>query len=158
MICACERILDERRREMLRNPALKPTDPRSLESANNLVRIATDKGFTSGKWLLLVQPRHMEAVWRIISKATEKGDLGFASKKKLGPKVHNMLSICVYIRDFTDHSELRRVLLKLKELLPKDTGPPVVFAGFKPDVFTALGLYGGNQWKLEVTIHKEMCK
>ena len=151
---ACEQILAARRGEVQLNPALKPTEPGALECATIIVRTATRMGFKSGKWLLLVKPQDIDAVWQKVKNATEKGELGFASKKKLQPLVRGMVSICVYVRDLTNKSEVRRVLDCLKVLLPKGGPPqypPVVFAGFKPDVFTALGLYGGNQWKLPVS-------
>ena len=44
-------------------------------------------------------------------------------------------------------NEVRRVLLKLRELMPNGV------SGFKPDVFTALGIGTGNAWRLKPTIY-----
>ena len=64
----------------------------------------------------------------------------------------------MYIDDFRDRSDVRRVLLRLEALFQKP-GPAGSSAaanwGFKPDVNTYLGINGGNEWKLKATIYSK---
>ena len=54
--------------------------------------------------------------------------------------------ICVYVADYSNVPDVRRVLGALLALdLP--------FDAFKPDLFTALGLWSDNQWGLKVRDH-----
>lgn len=77
----------------------------------------------SGKWLIYVAPRNVDAVWRKIRDAVEAGKLGGRAKvstalrdglgmgKSSGARV-----ICVYTYDWTDEADVRRVRRTLRRL------------------------------------------
>ena len=59
---------------------------------------------------------------------------------------------CIYVRDFSDRADVCRVLVALQSML-QSLGQKVT-CGFKPDVYTCLGIETGNQWHLPPTIYK----
>jgi len=75
----------------------------------------------SGKWLIFVNPKRLDTVWRKIKYATENGKLGYESKTATAK--HNSLAgkskqkvICVYTYDWTDEEDVKRVRYELKNL------------------------------------------
>ena len=94
---------------------------------------------TVGKWMVFLPQQVVDAAWADIAHATATGELGCSAKvAPIGGTTEAALC-CVYVRDFDHRAELKRVLLKLQELMAKH-GVKVT-AGFKPDVYTHLGVY-----------------
>ena len=121
-----------------------------LESA----RVA---GFTTGKWMIFLSRDVADANWIKIATAVVEGELGCAAK--IGPTkidtTHQAgagrpVLCCIYTSDFSDRAEVKRVLLALDAMgLPGGQ----IRCGYKPDVFTSLGIKAGNQWSLPTTIY-----
>ncbi|GMH68066.1 hypothetical protein TrRE_jg12271, partial [Triparma retinervis] len=118
-----------------------------------ILSAAKERRDTSGKWMVFAPPSVLDALWSGIAKATARGELGSASKvaPSLGQDKERKL-ICVYVPDFGDRRQVKRVLENLLELLKGFEG--AYCAGFKPDIFTHLDIYSGNQWQLLVCIYK----
>jgi hypothetical protein len=117
------------------------------------MRIAKEDNFLVGKWLVHCRPETADDVWEKIARATAMGNLGCAAK--ITPTRNLREShpvICVYVKDSTDRHEVQRVLLTLRN----DLGIMEGMSGFKPDVFTHLGIYRNNEWRLTPTLYN--CK
>ena len=94
----------------------------------------------TGKWLLFIPLKQLDAAWEVICKATMTGKLGFASKAataKLNPNASdpNIKVICVYTRDYSDVSDVKRVREQLRKLGFTAKIP------YKTDYATARGKY-----------------
>lgn len=75
----------------------------------------------SGKWLIFVPLRQLDAVWAKIRTATEDGHLGGRSKsgtKRPNPnaKDPNARVVCVYTYDWTDKEDVMRIRANLRKL------------------------------------------
>ncbi|KAI9330070.1 hypothetical protein BDR26DRAFT_871779 [Obelidium mucronatum] len=130
------------------------TAAQKQKAIEDILALATVKGDTCGKWMVFTDDYNVGRVWSLICTATAKGELGHTAKvatKNPAGNSSNYL-ICVYCPDFNDVNTLELVLRRLKEL-----GISVT-TGFKPDVFTAIGLYSGNEWRLPTTIHEAILR
>lgn len=124
--------------------------------------------------MMFVAEAAVDDVWQRVAKATYEGRLGVSSKVAACKPTASEVStagvvfvngggglvsneqrvICIYIADFRDKSEMRRVACALKEL-----GDGFRLAsGFKPDVFTEIGLFANGQYKLAPTIDQELIR
>lgn len=75
----------------------------------------------SGKWLIFVDRKDVDNIWRTIKKATEDGLLGDCSK--VATATPNVLAtdqetkvICVYTYDWTNEKDVKRVREELRKL------------------------------------------
>ena len=68
-----------------------------------------------------------------IAVATAQGRLGCSAKISCNSDVKSTFVCCVYVNDFTDLQEVKRVLLNLIDVVGKKN-----VSGFKPDVFTEM--------------------
>jgi hypothetical protein len=95
-----------------------------------------------GKWLAFVGEADVDAVWEKVTAATLSGRLGLAAKVATAwPNPLARLSkrlICVYTYDFTDHEDVARVLVALRDLGFKER------LSYKTDVDTLAGRYGSG--------------
>ena len=95
-----------------------------------------------GKWLVFVQAADVDAVWEKVSAATLSGQLGLAAK--VATAWQNPLArsskrvICVYTYDFSDHEDVARVLVALRDLGFKER------LSYKTDFDTLAGRYGSG--------------
>ena len=86
------------------------------------------------------------------------GTLGFSSKVLMWPPcVHDTDAanyvICVYTDDFTRKGDVWAAENRLRELGITET------LRYKPDVYTTLGIYVGNEWGIRPTIYESKgCK
>jgi hypothetical protein len=74
-----------------------------------------------GKWMLFAYVADIDPVWEIIRDATIAGTLGIAAKVATMRENPNSASpgsklICVYTKDYRDIEDMRRVLIRLREL------------------------------------------
>jgi hypothetical protein len=74
-----------------------------------------------GKWMLFAYVADIDHVWEIIRDATVDGTLGIAAKvatMRENPNARDSGSklICVYTKDCRDIEDVRRVLIRLREL------------------------------------------
>lgn len=116
--------------------------------------------------------------WRAIAEATVRGELGVSAKiaPTRGLPAGEAVVCCVYTSDFSSESDVRRVLVALRAMGVKvsagcirvglklfavivsinDVLPMICFADcarYKPDVYTSLGIYAKNPWRLDPTLY-----
>ena len=122
------------------------------ECVGSLLETAQQQGLTCGKWMVRVMPGVADAVWADVARATVEGKLGCSAKVAGTLNEFEPLPavLCVYVRDFGNRAELKRVLVAFQELMKKHS---LQVTGFKPDVFTHLGINGGNVWRLPPTVY-----
>jgi hypothetical protein len=124
---------------------------------DSILQIAKDQGETTGKWMLFFGPENVDRYWEIIARETALGNLGCSAKVAPAKDLHLQNQggpggggalCCVYVKNFSDRAEVKRVLttLQTKHKL-------YVKGGFKPDVYTGLDIYSKNQWRLGPTIY-----
>ena len=120
--------------------------------AAHILSTAQRQGYTTGKWILRVPPAVADEVWRKVARATADGTLGCSAKigPALGVDANEMVVCCVYVADFANRPEVRRVLLALLAL---EIRVEAQLCGFKPDAYTGLGIYTPNKWRLDPTIY-----
>ena len=116
-----------------------------------ILSLAHQQRYTTGKWMIFFPPDEADAGWEIIARATAEGQLGCSAK--IAPAQDSMpggmgVLCCIYVSDFADRAEVRRVLLALQELGMH------IRSGFKPDIFTELNINRRNEWRLEPTIFR----
>lgn len=75
----------------------------------------------SGKWLIFVNVKEVDEVWKKIKKATEEGKLGSDAKVSTAkPNPYsidpNMSVICVYTYDWKDEKDVKRIREELRKL------------------------------------------
>jgi Domain of unknown function (DUF1917) len=112
---------------------------------DSLIEIAKERGEKVGKWMLFIRPDQLDEKWEKIARATALGHLGCSSKISPGQTGYKLC--CIYVKDWADRIEVKRVLDALKYL------GFIVKAGFKPDFFTALGIETKNKWRLPPVIY-----
>jgi hypothetical protein len=114
-----------------------------------LLATAKQQGCTTGKWMIFVKPGWADFVWEKIARATAAGHLGCGAKisPTQGLQEHETTLCCIYVGDFSSRPEVQRVLLELEAMGLK------VNCGFKPGVFTELGIGSKNDWRLPPTIY-----
>ncbi|KAL8677495.1 MAG: hypothetical protein Q9186_006069 [Xanthomendoza sp. 1 TL-2023] len=122
----------------------------------DLLALAKSKGFTSGKWMLFPLPENVNRHWAIVAEATVNRELGIAAKvapdEGKGDRVARL--ICIYTKDFSDMSDVKRVLERLVELgLVKKKGTAGEGIYYKADAFTELGITSGNEWGLKASLY-----
>ncbi|KAM3459237.1 hypothetical protein NHJ6243_007061 [Beauveria neobassiana] len=107
-----------------------------------------------GKWMIFCDVLDVNEVWELVAKATASNELGIAAKVAPRPEQgdpRKELLICVYTKDFMDKVDIGRVVQRLKELGLADGKSKRIY--YKPDVFTYLGISGGNPWGLKASIY-----
>lgn len=114
-----------------------------------LLRLAISYQKTVGKWLLFVSKRDgkVDQVWERVARNTVCGRLGCSAKVATfdpdpGEEGH---VICVYVDNFYDLENVRRVYHCLKML-------GLNSKSFKLDLYTELGIKSRNKWGLPVSL------
>lgn len=163
---AAETLLEtfsEEKSEIERSMAGKPKGsitrkltPLRKTLEDDLLALAKDKSFTSGKWMLFPYPEDVNRQWAIVAEATVNRELGTAAKvapdNGKGDRVPRL--ICVYTKDFSDMDDVKRVLGRLMELgLVKKKGGPQEGIYYKVDALTELGIKSGNEWGLKASLY-----
>ena len=120
------------------------------ECVGSLLETAQQQGLTCGKWMVRVMPGVADAVWADVARATVEGKLGCSAKVAGTLNEVDAGVLLAYVRDFGNRAELKRVLVAFRELIKKHS---LKVTGFKPDVFTHLGINGGNAWRLPPTVY-----
>ena len=109
---------------------------------------------TSGKWLIFPQPGSVETIWNSICRdlADENGNLPEAGcfSAKINPfeKERKGHVICVYNDDFDN----KDVVMAVEKALRRIINPPIRMT-YKPDLFTYIGIYSGNEFGLPPFIY-----
>lgn len=111
--------------------------------------LALNHSVLSGKWLM-----HLEAgfkldhAWESVARAALDGKIDSAKVSPYNPRGSARQVICVYNENFTDESEVVRL-----DSIIRSTGVKCPL-NYKPDVYTYLGIYRNNCWKLCPTIYE----
>ena len=142
----------------------KSKEPLSTVEAciRGIQQVAVKQRMTGGKWMVFAERDTVDDVWSSIAKLTAEGTLGTSAK--VSPyRGQDGLVICVFVPDFMDRVDVGRVLWKLLTL----PGSPCqnvceprfyIAPGFKPDVYTDLGIYAKNQWGIPPYIHEDLMR
>jgi len=104
---------------------------------------------TSGKWLVTTRPGiETDRLWAIIAKGIANGET-LASHAKVsaheGPDIRHVF--CIYNDNFLDKEQVMENERTIRELGIKRA------LTYKPDVYTYLGIYRKNRWKIRPTIY-----
>ncbi|XP_022110658.1 UPF0696 protein C11orf68 homolog [Acanthaster planci] len=115
-------------------------------------QIAVDNRCLVGKWLLYKKTGvHADLTWERIFQATITGHLGISAKVSSAPTVGDFNGprhvVCVYSQDFTDKVDVMELEARLRKLGIRCQ------LTYKPDAFSYMGLYRGNEWGLKPTIY-----
>ena len=130
------------------NGRVKSSDKQAC--VQEILQTAVSRGETDGKWMLFMNRENVDDAWDKIARATAAGKLGSSAKvapsKDMDDKGRAL--ICIYVSDFSDKKEVKRVLNGIIAL------QFFVASGFKPDIFTTLEINSGNKWRLDPVIYK----
>lgn len=111
--------------------------------------LALNHGVLSGKWLMhLDSGFKLDNAWECVARAVLDGKVSSAKVSTYDPKGEGKQVICAYNQNFTDESEIMRL-----DSIIRATGVKCPLA-YKPDVYTYLGIYRNNRWKLCPTIYE----
>ncbi|KAH7382962.1 hypothetical protein BKA64DRAFT_173668 [Cadophora sp. MPI-SDFR-AT-0126] len=95
----------------------KALNARRDEIVKVLLETAVELHVTTGKWMIFPGPEEVNEVWSVIARATANNQLGISSKVAPdGGDDRKGRLICIYTENFRDLDDIRRVLLKLKDL------------------------------------------
>ncbi|WYZ34347.1 hypothetical protein EsH8_I_000623 [Colletotrichum jinshuiense] len=129
------------------------------EAIHDILALAHACKIRAGKWMLFCQPKDVDRVWGVISRATANNELGIAAKvspwnSRDDPTGRKDRIVCVYTSDFSDITDVTRVLRRLRELrVVEATGRPIYY---KPDAFTYIGIAYGNHWDIKASIYSSL--
>ena len=90
---------------------------------------------------------HADLSWERIFRATIIGRLGVSAKISTWEENEETQVICVYNNNFTDKGEVRELESRLRAIGIRCS------MHYKPDVFTYLGVYRGNEWGLKPVVY-----
>ena len=121
-------------------------------TVQRILSIASRHRYTTGKWLVFVPRARVDPVWLTVARATAEGRLGMSAKCAAQSPDRDEHVICVYCDDFAAREDVQRVVACLQACGLQ------VRSGFKPDIFTLLGIYANNPWGLDATIYGYMVR
>ncbi|KAJ8008165.1 hypothetical protein DPEC_G00101930 [Dallia pectoralis] len=102
-----------------------------------------------GKWLMHLETGFkVDHAWECLARAILDGKISSAKVSPHDPKSDSKHVICVYNYDFTDE----RAVMRLDAAI-RASGVKCQLS-YKPDVYTYLGIYRNNRWKLCPTIYE----
>ena len=118
----------------------------------DLLSAATRHSLTSGKWMLFPMSDDLPLVWRLVAEATAAGKLGPVSKVGTWEPAHvtKPTVICVYTKDFSDLTDVRRVLSNLNDLNIVNRAAKI---SYKCDAYTQMGIMSDNPYKLRASLY-----
>lgn len=111
--------------------------------------LALNHGVLSGKWLMhLDSGFKLDHAWECVARATLDGRISTVKVSPFNPRGDPQQVICAYNQNFTDESDVMRL-----DSIIRATGVKCPLF-YKPDVYTYLGIYRKNKWKLCPTIYE----
>ena len=147
---AFETVLSSRER-VLRTGSYEEIAQSKLTCEKEVLDIALKQKQKVAKWMIgELNPADVDEAWRIIATAVAQNQLG--SGAKIAPQSN---LIIVYVHDFSNIDNVLDVLKTLKILILNpyaDRGAKNW--GFKPDIYTMLGITGKNKYQLFATIYR----
>lgn len=116
-------------------------------TSDYILQLAEAYDYKTGKWLIYTKSPAIDNVWKRVAKAVVSGKLGFAAKVSAHDPEDNTHVICVYTEDFTNEEHVRKVEESLRKQGVKGR------LTYKPDIYTTLGIYRDNPWRLRPTVY-----
>ncbi|XP_026174937.1 UPF0696 protein C11orf68 homolog [Mastacembelus armatus] len=118
-------------------------------SFQTVKELALNHGVLSGKWLMhLDSGFKLDHAWECVARAALDGKISLVKVSPYDPKGVGKQVICAYNQNFTDESEVIRL-----DCIIRATGVKCPLS-YKPDVYTYLGIYRNNRWKMCPTIYE----
>ncbi|XP_026208520.1 UPF0696 protein C11orf68 homolog [Anabas testudineus] len=118
-------------------------------SFQTVKELALNHRVLTGKWLMhLDSGFKLDHAWECVARAALDGRISHVKVSPYDPKGEGKQVICAYNQNFTDESEV----IKLDSVI-RSTGVKCPLS-YKPDVYTYLGIYRNNRWKLCPTIYE----
>ncbi|KAJ8405403.1 hypothetical protein AAFF_G00318760 [Aldrovandia affinis] len=118
-------------------------------SFQTVKELALNHGVLTGKWLMHLDTGFkVDHAWESIARAVLDGKIAQAKVSPRCPKPDNKHVICVYNQAFTDEDQVMRL-----DAVIRAAGVKCPLS-YKPDVYTYLGIYRNNRWKLCPTIYE----
>ncbi|XP_056091653.1 UPF0696 protein C11orf68 homolog isoform X2 [Rhinichthys klamathensis goyatoka] len=113
--------------------------------------LALNHSVLYGKWLMHLDTGFkVDRAWESIARATLDGRIDSAKASPRNPRSDSRHVICVYNQNFTDEEQVMRLDANIRA-----AGVKCVL-NYKPDVYTYLGIYRNNRWKICPTIYESM--
>ena len=118
-------------------------------TSEDLLRIGAECNITSGKWCLQGPWWMADKLWRLVARAVYDGKLGMSAKisKNHGQK---RWLICVHTLSVTNEA----MIFALQNALYAIGVSPRTEMYYKPDVYTHLGIYTKNKWKITPVLYR----
>lgn len=118
-------------------------------SFHSIRELALNHSVLNGKWLMHLHTGFkVDRAWESIARAVLDGKIDSAKVSTVDPHSDSRHVICVYNRNFTDEEQLVRLDSAIRA-----AGVKCVMY-YKPDVYTHLGIYRNNRWKICPTIYE----
>lgn len=118
---------------------------------HTIKELALNHNVLVGKWLMHLDTGFkVDRAWECIARSTVDGKISSAKVSPRNPKSDEKHVICAYNRNFTDEEEVMRLDAAIRA-----AGVKCVLY-YKPDVYSYLGIYRKNRWKLCPTIYESM--
>ncbi|XP_077083472.1 UPF0696 protein C11orf68 homolog [Siphateles boraxobius] len=113
--------------------------------------LALNHSVLSGKWIMHLDTGFkVDRAWESIARAVLDGRIISAKASPRDPRSDSRHVICVYNQNFTDEEQVMRLDATIRA-----AGVKCVL-NYKPDVYTKLGIYRNNRWKICPTIYESM--
>lgn len=118
-------------------------------SFQTVKELALNHGVLTGKWLMHLDTGFkVDHAWECVARAVLDRKISVAKVSPRDPKSDSKHVICVYNKNFTDENQVMRL-----DAVIRATGVKCPLS-YKPDVYTYLGIYRNNCWKLCPTIYE----
>lgn len=118
-------------------------------------RIARKYRLTVGKWMIFTHINAVDFIWKKIIQSMFDDKLKHVISAKVSPledaegdRFDKKHLICVYNHNFLDKKEVFDAESSIRNVYPRGK------LTYKPDIFTYLGIYRKNQWKIKPTLHE----
>ena len=124
----------------------------------DILTVARDNQYVSGKWLLFCPPKDVDRIWALIALATYENKLGMSAKvtpakdRTTGSFRRDDILICVHVTNFDDTKKVQHCLSHLLELKEQNKEVTMRVTAFKPNIFSLLGLLSNNVYNLPVSM------
>ncbi|XP_026876769.1 UPF0696 protein C11orf68 homolog [Electrophorus electricus] len=111
--------------------------------------LALNHNVRTGKWLMHLDTGFkVDHAWECVARAVLDGKILQAKVSPRDPKSNVKHVICVYNHNFADEEQVMQLDAAIRAVGVKC---PLTY---KPDVYTYLGIYRNNRWKLCPTIYE----
>ncbi|XP_043101115.1 UPF0696 protein C11orf68 homolog [Puntigrus tetrazona] len=118
-------------------------------SFHSVRELALNHGVLDGKWLMHLDTGFkVDRAWESIARAVLDGKMDSAKVSPRDPGSDGRHVICVYNQDFTDEEQVMRLDAAIRR-----AGVKCVLH-YKPDVYSYLGIYRNNRWRICPTIYE----